>query len=161
LLGGGLGVHAVKAESTRLDLYAGAGYDWENFATRGQDRLTPPASLPQSQARLDRFRLGSNSLARKSWELIVGDEFTRQISDAVSFQQRMAYYPNLSESGEYRMAFDASIATKINRWLEWQMSFTDRYLSNPLPGIRKNDVLLTTGLRFTFGNGDQATYQGL
>ena len=34
-------------------------------------------------------------------------------------------------------------------WLAWQLTLSDRYLSNPVPGTKKNDVLLTTGLRLT------------
>jgi hypothetical protein len=30
------------------------------------------------------------------------------------------------------------------------LTISDRYLSNPLPGKKTNDILLTTGLRLTF-----------
>jgi len=40
--------------------------------------------------------------------------------------------------------------TKLSRWLSWQLSLSDRLNSNPIPGKKKNDVLFTTGLRFTF-----------
>ncbi len=59
------------------------------------------------------------------------------------------------------MAFDTALVTRISKWLDWQVSFSDRYLSNPLPGIKKNDLLLTTGIRITYGGSDQATYQGV
>jgi hypothetical protein len=36
--------------------------------------------------------------------------------------------------------------------LSWQTSFNDYYLSNPAPGKKTNDLLLSTGLRLTFGN---------
>jgi len=35
--------------------------------------------------------------------------------------------------------------------LGWNVTFSDRYLSNPVEGTEANDVLLTTGLRITFG----------
>jgi hypothetical protein len=35
----------------------------------------------------------------------------------------------------------------------WQIIFSDRFLSDPLPGLKKNDLLLSTGLRLTFGKG--------
>jgi hypothetical protein len=44
-------------------------------------------------------------------------------------------------------------ATKLKSWLGWQVTYSDRYLSDPLPGLKKNDVLLSTGLRLTFGKG--------
>jgi hypothetical protein len=30
------------------------------------------------------------------------------------------------------------------------LSVSDRYLSDPVPGLKKNDVLFTTGLRLSF-----------
>jgi len=41
-------------------------------------------------------------------------------------------------------------ATKINKWLAWQTAVSDRYLSNPIPGTKSNDIILTTGLNFSF-----------
>jgi hypothetical protein len=35
--------------------------------------------------------------------------------------------------------------------LSWQITFSDIYISNPLAGLKGNDLLLSTGLRLTFG----------
>ena len=51
-----------------------------------------------------------------------------------------------------RVTLDTTAVTKLNRWLNWQVSFNDRYLSHPLPGVKKNDTLLTTGFHVTFGS---------
>jgi len=59
--------------------------------------------------------------------------------------------PNMSETGEYRFNFDAGAITHLNTWLGWTVTFSDRYISNPLAGIKSNDLLLSTGLRLTFG----------
>ena len=40
--------------------------------------------------------------------------------------------------------------TNLNRWLSWQVTASDRFLSNPVAGRRRNDVLFTTGLRLKF-----------
>jgi hypothetical protein len=37
--------------------------------------------------------------------------------------------------------------------LSWQITLSDRFHSDPLPGLKKNDLLLTTGVRVTFGKG--------
>jgi Protein of unknown function, DUF481 len=39
----------------------------------------------------------------------------------------------------------------LKSWLSWQVTYSDRYISNPLTGLKGNDVLLSTGLRVTFG----------
>jgi len=46
--------------------------------------------------------------------------------------------------------FDIGAATKIGKWLSWNVSLSDRYLNNPAPGRKTNDFLYTTGLGITF-----------
>jgi hypothetical protein len=49
------------------------------------------------------------------------------------------------------MNFDVAAVTTLKKWLGWQVTISDRYLSNPIqPGLKKNDFLLTTGFRITF-----------
>ena len=48
------------------------------------------------------------------------------------------------------MNFDASLVTAVRKWFSWQFAFSDRYLSDPLPGRQSNDTLLTMGARLTF-----------
>jgi hypothetical protein len=38
----------------------------------------------------------------------------------------------------------------VSRWLSWQLTVSDRFLSNPVFGRQRNDVLYTTGLRLRF-----------
>ena len=59
--------------------------------------------------------------------------------------------PNLSDGGEYRVAFDTSIIGALTKRLSWQATLSEPYQSNPPLGTKTNDLLLTTGLRFTFG----------
>ena len=40
--------------------------------------------------------------------------------------------------------------TKISKWLGWQNAFGDIYVTNPPAGAKQNDILLTTGLNFSF-----------
>jgi hypothetical protein len=59
-------------------------------------------------------------------------------------------FNNLTETGQYRVNFDLGISTKLLKWLAWNVSLSDRYLSNPAPGRKTNDFLYTTGLGITF-----------
>jgi len=59
-------------------------------------------------------------------------------------------FDNLNNGGEYRMNFDLGTATTLRKWLSWQVTASDRYLSNPVFGRRTNDLLLTTGFRVSF-----------
>src|ERR1700694_2626423 len=93
------------------------------------------------------------SLTRKSAEIVAGEELNTKLNSRMTLSERFALYPNLSDAGNYRYQFDASAATKLKNWLSWQITFGDRFLSDPLPGLKKNDLLLTTGVRLTFGRG--------
>jgi putative salt-induced outer membrane protein len=128
VFGGGLGYHARRTERTRLDLFAGGAYNREKFST---------------------------GLTRNSAEALVGEELSYKLSDSTTLAQRAVLYPNLSEFGEYRFAFDLTGVTRLTRQLGLQATVSDRFQSNPLPGIKKNDLLLTTGLRVTFGGTDR------
>jgi carbohydrate-selective porin OprB len=60
------------------------------------------------------------------------------------------FFPDLSQTGEYRATFNLGTVTKLSKWLGWQNAFGDIYVTNPPPATKKNDILLTTGLNFTF-----------
>ena len=119
--GGGLGYHAIKTDRTTLDLLAGGDYMHESFFT----------------------------FTRNLGELNFGDDFSHKLTGVTSITQDFRYYIAPS-NGQYRLSFDAGAATTIHKWLSWQLSLSDRYLSAPPLGRKGNDILLTTGLRATF-----------
>jgi len=127
---GGFGFKAVNTERTKFDVFGGSSLNREFFST---------------------------GLNRTSGETLLGEEFQFQYSSFGSVQQKMTIFPNLSDPGVFRVSFDTTADTRMNRWLSWQVSLSDRYLSNPVTGRKKNDVLLTTGLRITFVPEDQGT----
>lgn len=124
VIGGGAGLHARKTDFTTLDLYAGGAFDQEFF---------------------------TNNISRRSGELLLGEELTHKISGSTSLRERLDLFPNVSDVGQFRMVFDTSAVTKLTKVLDFQVTLSDRYQSNPLPNIKTNDLLLTTGLRFSFG----------
>lgn len=124
VFGGGLGWNVKKTERTAFDVFGGASFNQEFF----EDDLT-----------------------RRSAEAVIGEELLFRISEGTVLTEKLTFFPNLSETGEYRLQFDASLAARLNDWLAWQVAFSDRYLSNPPPNVQENDVLVSTGLRFTFG----------
>jgi putative salt-induced outer membrane protein YdiY len=121
--GTGLGYSVLKTERTRLDLIGGGAYTHEEFST------------PQS---------------RNSGSAYWGNDWNYRLSDATAINQTFRMFNNLSENGEYRVNFDVGTVTALRRWLSFQVTYSDRYLSNPAGGRKKNDVLFTTGLRLNF-----------
>jgi hypothetical protein len=128
--GGGLGWHAIKNPNTMLDILGGIAYTRENY--------TQIAPLP---------RLIHSFVAGQ-----LGDEFMHKIAKSTVITQRAYFFPDLQNSGEYRATFDFGTVTKINKWLGWQNTFGDVYVTNPPAGKKKNDVVFTTGLGTPTGN---------
>jgi putative salt-induced outer membrane protein len=132
LFGGGLGLHAIKSDATTLDLLAGANYTHESYSIP----INPP----------------DPAKTRNQAGLTLGDDFMHKLGKSTVFTQNWYFYPNLSQTGEYRTTFNLGLVTKINKWLGWQNSFGDIYVSNPPTGKKKNDLLLSTGLNFSFAH---------
>ena len=132
VLGGGLGYHVIKAKNTTFDVFGGGDYEQEYFS------VTPA------------FPTG---LTRKTGEVVLGEEVDSKLNGRTTLSEKFSLFPNVSDTGSYRFQFDGTAATKLKAWLSWQITYSDRYLSNPLPGLKKNDALLSTGLRLTFGKG--------
>lgn len=125
VLAGGLGYHAIKNDRTTFDLMAGGAFDHDSFST---------------------------GLRRSEPDALVGETLTHKLTKSTALNEAFQFFPNLSDVGEYRFTFDSGISTAINKWLSWQVTYSNRFLSNPVPGIKKNDVLLTTGIHLTFGH---------
>jgi putative salt-induced outer membrane protein YdiY len=125
--GGGLGVHVIKTSTTTLDLLDGLNYTRENYTTF------------------------TRNFAAASF----GEDLTHKLHSSTIITQSFHFYPDLTDWGEYRGTFNFGTVTKINKWFGWQNAFGDIYVTNPPVGKKKNDVLLTTGLNFSFGAGTQ------
>jgi putative salt-induced outer membrane protein YdiY len=127
VLGGGAGLMAWKGESGRLDLVGGAAWNREKF---------DPAPKP--------------AFVRNSAEAYWGDDFAYKLSTRTALTQNFRMFNNLSNTGAYRVNFDTGATTKVFKWLTWNIAVSDRFLSNPVPGRKKNDFLYTTGFGINF-----------
>lgn len=128
VLGGGLGYSVWKGERGRLDLVGGAAYNREKFS--------PPSPAP--------------AFTRNSAEAYWGEDCNYKLNAATSVVQGFRMFNNLSDRGQYRMNFDLGANTRLLKWLIWNLGFSDRYLSNPVPGRKTNDLLYTTGIGIMF-----------
>jgi putative salt-induced outer membrane protein YdiY len=125
-IGGGAGYHAIKTANTTFDLLGGATYEQEYFST---------------------------PLTRKSAEVLLGEDFSTKIAKRFTLSENLSLYPdvNSSERGQYRFLFNATAAAQLKGWLSWQFTYNDQFLSNPINGLKKNDAIITTGIRVSFG----------
>jgi hypothetical protein len=106
-----------------LDLLGGADYNREKYST---------------------------PLTRNSAELSFGDTLTHKVSKVTALTQSLRIFPNLSDLGQYRISFELGTVTNLTKLLAWQLTFSDRYQSNPVEGRKNNDILFTTGIRVNF-----------
>ena len=113
----------IKNDRTTLDLLGGLNYTHESYTT-----LTPNFAA-----------------------LTLGEELMHKIGKSTVLNERLSFFPNLNSPGEFRGTFDFATVTKMNKWLGWQNSFSDVYVTNPPVGKKQNDVILTTGLNVSFG----------
>ena len=120
-----------KTDRSRLDLLAGFDYNHSKFST---------------------------PLTRNSGELFWGDDYNFKLSSVTSFVQTFRMFNDMSDLGTYRVNADIGLSTKLWKRLSWDVSLSDRYLSNPAPGRKTNDLLYTTGLGISFARRSVSEY---
>jgi len=124
ILSGGLGWHAINGPRAVLDILGGASWTHESYGTGLVNNIFSPSA---------------------------GEDLTVKLSSNTVFKETVFFFPYLSSglAGNYRVAFDSGLNTKISKWLAWQTTLSDHYVTNPLPGTKGNDLLLSTGLGIT------------
>lgn len=118
----GIGYHVIKRDDLIFDVSTGPAYNREQYSTQ----------------------------TRQATEWLFAEESTHKVSSTVSFRQRFSFYPNLTDSGEYRAVFDAGVVFKVNSQWNATITLNNRYQSNPLPGVKTNDLLFVTGIQYVF-----------
>jgi len=134
VFGGGVGFHAVSTDRTKFDLAAGFSLDHESYS----EAIAPVT--PGS----------SSSKTRNSGEAYWGDDLIFKVNKASSLTQSFRMFNNVSDTGQYRVNFNLGMATKIAKWLSWQITASDNYITDPVPGKKTNDLLISSGIRVTF-----------
>lgn len=134
---GGFGFHAIKSDRTVLDFLGGLNYTHETYSNG-----TPVPGFPglfESYGKTNKFAA-----------LTLGEELNQKLGKSTVITQNVGFFPNLQQTGEYRLTFNIGSVTKLNKWLGWQNQFGDIYISNPPTGSKSNDVIFTTGLNISF-----------
>jgi putative salt-induced outer membrane protein len=132
IISGGLGWHAIATPNTTFNVLGGINYTHESYS--GSAATSTPG------------------VGRNLPGITAGEELTHKFSPMLSFIENAYFYPDLSDISQYRFSVDASSVAKINKWFGWEISFSDRYVTNPpIPGTKSNDIILSTGLNIAFG----------
>jgi len=133
VLGGGLGFHAIKSDLTILDFLGGINYTREKYG----------ASVTAAGVPVDSI---TNSFAAAT----LGEELMHKWGKSTVVTQKLYFFPDFNDAGQYRATFNLGTVTKLSKWLGWQNAFGTIYVTNPPPDKKTTDILLTTGLNITF-----------
>jgi putative salt-induced outer membrane protein len=134
IFSGGLGYHLISNPNTTLDLLGGLNYTHESYSRN-------PAVV------------GSVAVTRNLAGITVGEAGTHKFGKSTTATEVFYFYPDLTNTGQYRFSFDAASVTQISKWFGWQIGFSDRYVSDPpIFGTKANDIIFTTGVNFSFAH---------
>ena len=128
VVGGGGGIRLTQSSRGAFEVFSGASLNQEFYSMKD---------------------------GRRSGEALLGQDLDYTLSSRTLLSERFTLFPNLTDTGEYRATLDSSATLKLNNWMGWQVSLSNTYVSNPPLGAQKNDVLLTTGIRFSLGQERQ------
>jgi Protein of unknown function, DUF481 len=132
-----LGFHAIKNDRTTFDFLGGINYTRESYGVVILDATTtPPTTAP--------------SFTRSFAAATLGEELMHKWGKSTIVTQKLYFFPDFNDLGQYRATFNLGTVTKLNKWLGWQNAFGDIYVTNPPAGKKTDDVLFTTGLNITF-----------
>ena len=123
VLGSGVGWHAIRRKTFRMDFLSGGNFNRESFRT---------------------------GLKKNYLEAITDQEANYRPNDHLALRGHVTLIPNLTQLGHYRAAVEATAVTSLTKYLGWQITLTDRYTSLHLPSVKPNDLVVTTGLRVAF-----------
>jgi hypothetical protein len=121
--GGGFGYHVWNTPRSAFDILGGGDFNRASFS---------PSPL------------------RQFGEVFFGDQYSLKLASATSVVQSFRIFDDPAHTGAARVNFDIGSSTKLTKWLNWNLTLSDRFLNEPVPGRKRNDLLYSTGVGITF-----------
>lgn len=132
---GGFGYHAIASDATTLNFLGGINFTHETYSNGTE--ISPGV-------------FASYGVTNKFAALTLGEELMHKLGKSTVVTQNFYFYPNLQDTSQYRGTFNLGTVTKISKSFGWQNQFGDIYVSNPPAGAKNNDIIITTGLNYSF-----------
>ena len=131
-ISGGLGYHLIKTSDDQWDIFGGLNYRADQYSGAG-------VSI-------------NNSLRTKfdTVGAVLGEESKHKLTEATSVKQRFTVNPDLGSSKGFRATFDAGLQTSLNKTLSLTVNMQVRHDSLAEAPIKKNDIMIFTGLNVKF-----------
>lgn len=131
LVGAGVGYHLIRTDETQFDLFGGLTYTYEKYES--------PMQIDDE----DRLQYGYPSV-------MLAEESNHKLTRTTTLKQRLAVLPSVRNRGEYRLTLDSGLAVAMSETLSLTLGLTASHNSEPGPGRKTTDTLLTSGISVKF-----------
>jgi len=131
---GGLGYYLIKTSENQWDVFGGLNYRTDQYTGAG---------------------VSINKTLKTEFDtvgVVLGEESNHKLTEATSVKQRLTINPDLGSSKGFRATFDTSLLTSLNKTLSLTVSLQARHDSLAETPIKKNDIMIFTGLNVKFGD---------
>jgi len=128
----GLGRHLIAEDERSLDVFAGVA--------RSSTRYREPQRIG-----------GKVSQHFGSTGLLLGNEYSEQVSPTVLFKQRLEGYVGLDGNRDRLLKLTTSLQVDVTRRLALTVALSDTYNNRVAADQKRNDLSLTTGLSVKIG----------
>jgi putative salt-induced outer membrane protein len=132
LISAGIGSHIIKTETKSFDVFGGV-------------------SFTDTRYNIEQTISGETKKDFHSLGLLLGEESTQQVSEAVLFKQRLEYYAGMTGSKAQLVKFTGALNVAMNKTISLSVGVIDTYNSKVGVGVKKNDVSLFTGISMKLG----------
>ncbi len=136
--------------SLRRTLAGGMGYKVINTATTTFDVFGGLASI-HSKYNSNQLIGGVTGTGFSTTSLLLGEESSHKLSDAIFFKQRVELYPRLSGDGGTLAKATANLGVALSAGMSLNVGLVDNYNASPGAGLKKNDLALFTGVSMNLG----------
>jgi putative salt-induced outer membrane protein len=149
---GKLGLEGDKVVelSLRRTLATGMGYKVINEANTTFDVFGGLANI-HSKYNSDQLINNTVGTSFSTTTLLLGEESTHKLSEAIFFKQRVELYPRISGDGGTFAKATANLGVSMGSGMSLNVGLVDNYNSAPGFGVKKNDLALFTGVSMNLG----------
>jgi putative salt-induced outer membrane protein len=152
---------AERAIGERWTAFAGlsgerdrfAGFDLRGVVESGASYkiLTGPQHQLSVDGGLTWTRLDITDDGREEWlGGLLGLSYAWKITETSSVTERLVWYPNFKDSGQWRVTSEAAVQAALSSVLALKLGYLLRYDHQPVPGFHTTDTATTASLVLQF-----------
>ncbi len=137
----GAGYDEIRRINRQFDLGPGLGYRWitrTNFVLANE--------LGANYQR----QIYTGGITKQRYSLRVAEESWWQISSKLRLDQRMEFFPDVSQLSEFRARGEANLSYALRNNLSVKLTVIDLYETDAPPGVSHNDLQIRSSISVRF-----------